>query len=45
MYRLRYKNPIAPTKLKSTIESHANKKKESEHNTKDMHQITKEETK
>ena len=44
-YRLLCKNPMVPTKRKSIIDEHTKKKKESEHNTKDGHQITKKENK
>ena len=41
-YRLLYQNLIVTTSQKSTIDIHTKKKKESKHNTKDSHQITRE---
>ena len=44
-YRLLYQEHIVTTNQKSTIETHTKKKKESKHNTKVSHQITREENK
>ena len=43
IYRLLYQNLIVTTNRKSTINTHTKKKKESKHNTKVSHQITREE--
>ena len=45
IYRLLYQNPMVTTNQKSTIDTHTKKKKESKHNTKVSHQITREENK
>ena len=44
-YRLLYQEHMITTNQKSTIETHKKKKKESKHNTKVSHQITREENK
>ena len=41
-YRLLYQNLMVTTNQKSTINTHAKKKKQSKHNSKDSHQITRE---
>ena len=45
IYRLLYQNLMVTTNQKSTIDTHTQKKKESKHNTKVNHQITREENK
>ena len=45
IYRLLYQNLRVTTNQKSTIDTHTKKKKESKHNTKVSHQITREENK
>ena len=45
IYRLLYQNLRVTTNQKSTIDTHTKKKKESKHNTKVSHQITREEKK
>ena len=45
MYRLLYINLLVATNQKSIIDTHTKKRKESKHNTKDRHQITREESK
>ena len=42
IYRLLHENITVTTNQKSTIDIHTKKKKESKHNTKDSHQITRE---
>ena len=42
LYRLLYLNLMVTTKQKSIIETHTQKRKESKCNTKDSHQITRE---
>ena len=43
IYRLLYQNLMVTTNQKSTIDIHKKNKKESKHNTKHSHQITREE--
>ena len=45
IYRLLYQNLIVTANQKSTIDAHIKRKKESKHNTKVSHQITREENK
>ena len=45
IYRLLYKNLMVTTDQKSTIDTHTKKKKQSKHNSKDSHQIAREENK
>ena len=45
MYRLLYQNLMVQTNQKSIIDIHTKKKKEFKHNTKDSHQIIREENK
>ena len=45
IYRQLYKNLMVAAKQKSIIDIHTKKKKESKHNVKDSHQITREENK
>ena len=45
IYRLLYQNLMGTANQKSMIDTHTKKKKQSKHNTKDRHQITREENK
>ena len=45
MYILLYQNFMVSANQKSTIDTHTKKEKQSKHNTKDSHQITREENK
>ena len=45
IYRLLYKNLMVTTNQKSIIDIHTKKEEESKHNTKDSHQITREQKK
>ena len=45
IYRMLYQNLMITTNQKSTIDTHTKKKKESKHNTKISHQLTREENK
>ena len=45
MYKLLYQNLMVTANQKSTIDIHTQKKKQSKHNTKDIHQVIREESK
>ena len=45
IYRLLYINLMVTTQQKSVMDTHTQKKKEPKHNTKDRHQITREDGK
>ena len=45
MYRQLYQNIMGAANQKPTIDEHTKKKKQSKHNTKDSHDITREENK
>ena len=45
IYKLLYQNLMVTANQKSTIDIHTQKKKQSKHNTKDIHQVIREESK
>ena len=45
IYKLLYQNLMVTENQKSTIDIHTQKKKQSKHNTKDIHQVIREESK
>ena len=45
IYKLLYQNLMVIANQKSTIDIHTQKKKQSKHNTKDIHQVIREESK